>query len=136
MKTDAPLNLRYQAILNSIVRAYIETGEQEVFPERMVAGEVIYVPSADLAAAGLAPPGFTVMSPPGTPSGEPTTRAMQAVAPEYDEWAAFFAAGAAIRSAVEAGAVSAVSTRVADDQLRAAEQFFALVENSLGLLAA
>src|SRR5207248_5559098 len=25
---------------------------------------------------------FTVMTPPGTPSGEPTTRAMQAVAPE------------------------------------------------------
>src|SRR5258707_5522404 len=27
MRTAAPLNLRYQEILNSIVRAYIETGE-------------------------------------------------------------------------------------------------------------
>src|SRR5919205_210415 len=27
MSTGAPLNLRYQEILNSIVRAYIETGE-------------------------------------------------------------------------------------------------------------
>ena len=26
----------------------LETGEQQVFPERMVAGEVIYVPAADL----------------------------------------------------------------------------------------
>jgi hypothetical protein len=61
---------------------------------------------------------------------------LQAVAPELGEWAAYFAAGATARAAVEAGAVSAVSPRVADDQLRAAEQFLALVESSLGLLAA
>src|SRR6202011_2384116 len=43
----------------------LETGEQEVFPERMVAGEVIYVPAADLSRVGLAPEGFSVM---GVPS--------------------------------------------------------------------
>lgn len=57
-------------------------------------------------------------------------------APEYAEWARYFAAGAPVRAAVEAGAVSAVTDRAADDQLRAAGEFLALVESSLGLLAA
>lgn len=58
------------------------------------------------------------------------------VAPEHADWAALFAAGASVRAAVEAGAISAVSPRAADDQLRAAEQFLALVEGSAGMLAA
>lgn len=61
---------------------------------------------------------------------------LERVAPEYAEWAAYFAAGASVRAAIEAGAVSAVSVRSADDQLRAAGEFLALVEDSLGLLAA
>jgi hypothetical protein len=58
------------------------------------------------------------------------------VAPEHRDWAAYFAAGAPVRAAVEAGALSAVSARAADDQLRAAEQFLAVVEGSAGMLAA
>ena len=58
------------------------------------------------------------------------------VAPEHETWATYFAAGAATRAAIEAGAVSAVTARAADDQLRAALEFLALVEGSLGLLAA
>lgn len=61
---------------------------------------------------------------------------LEKVAPEYAEWAALFAAGAPLRAAVEAGAVSAVTTRAADDQVRAATEFLALVDDSLGLLAA
>jgi hypothetical protein len=61
---------------------------------------------------------------------------LERVAPEHAEWAAYFAAGASIRAAVEAGAISAVSSRSADDQLRAATEFLSLVEGSLGLLAA
>ena len=61
---------------------------------------------------------------------------LQRVAPEHGEWASYFAAGAPVRAAVEAGAVSAVTARAADDQLRAATEFLAVVENSLGLLAA
>ncbi|MCU1659358.1 MAG: hypothetical protein JWO57_4014 [Pseudonocardiales bacterium] len=60
---------------------------------------------------------------------------VETVAPELAEWALFFAAAAPARAAVEAGAVSAVSGRDADDQLRAAEQFLIIVESSLGLLA-
>lgn len=60
---------------------------------------------------------------------------VESVAPEFSEWAGYFAAGATTRAAVEAGAVSAVSARDADDQLRAAGEFLMLVEDSLGLLA-
>jgi hypothetical protein len=60
---------------------------------------------------------------------------VEVVAPEFGEWAGYFAAGAAKRAAVEAGALSVVSEREADDQLRAAAEFLALVEQSLGLLA-
>jgi hypothetical protein len=58
------------------------------------------------------------------------------VAPEYSDWATFFASGATVRAAIEAGALSAVSPRAADDQVRAATDFLAIVETSLGLLAA
>jgi hypothetical protein len=56
------------------------------------------------------------------------------VAPGLSEWAAFFAAGAPLRAAVEAGAYNAVSSRQADDLLRAAGEFVLLVEASLGML--
>ena len=57
------------------------------------------------------------------------------VAPEFDDWVRYFAAGAAARAAVEAGSLGAVSARDADDQLRAAGEFLRVVEQSLGLLA-
>jgi hypothetical protein len=55
------------------------------------------------------------------------------IAPELTEWAAFFAAGADRRAAVEAGRVETFPVREADDQLRAAETFVQLVEAGLGL---
>jgi HEPN superfamily protein len=55
------------------------------------------------------------------------------VAPDLGEWAGFFAAGAAKRAAAEAGIPRVVTARDADDLLRAAEQFTAVVEVSLGL---
>ena len=58
------------------------------------------------------------------------------VAPEHAAWAAYFAAGASVRAAVDAGAVSAVSPRAADDQLRAAAEFLVIVEGTVGMLAA
>lgn len=61
---------------------------------------------------------------------------IDSVAPELSEWAAFFAAGAPLRAAVEAGALNAVGARAADDQVRAATDFLDLVESTLGVLAA
>ena len=55
------------------------------------------------------------------------------VAPELTEWASFFAAGAAKRAAAEAGSTRAVTEREADDLVRDADRFLAVVEQSLGL---
>jgi hypothetical protein len=55
------------------------------------------------------------------------------IAPEFTEWASFFAAGATKRAAAEAGSRRAVSEREADDLVRDADRFLALVETSLGL---
>jgi len=55
------------------------------------------------------------------------------IAPEFTEWASFFSAGAAKRAAAEAGSRRAVTEREADDLVRDADRFLALVETSLGL---
>ena len=55
------------------------------------------------------------------------------VAPELTEWATFFAAGAGKRAAAEAGSRRSVSAREADDLVRDADRFLAVVEQSLGL---
>jgi len=55
------------------------------------------------------------------------------VAPEFSEWATFFAAGASKRAAAEAGIPRVVTDQEADDLLRAAEQFVAVVEVALGV---
>ena len=56
------------------------------------------------------------------------------VAPELAEWAQFFAGGAAKRAAAEAGSTRAVSEREADDLVREADRFLAVVERALGLV--
>lgn len=56
---------------------------------------------------------------------------LSSVAPEYGEWAAFFAAHSATRSAVEAGVRGRVSQRDADDMVRQADLFLALVTRTV-----
>ena len=56
---------------------------------------------------------------------------LRAVAPELGEWADFFAAGARKRAAAEAGLAGAVTSREADDLLRDAEAFLAVIEVTL-----
>jgi hypothetical protein len=56
------------------------------------------------------------------------------VAPELEEWARFFASGAAKRAAAEAGSTRAVTEREADDLVRDADRFLGIVEQSLGLV--
>jgi hypothetical protein len=55
------------------------------------------------------------------------------VAPELTEWATFFAGGASKRAAAEAGSTRAVTEREADDLVRDADRFLAVVEQALGL---
>lgn len=54
---------------------------------------------------------------------------LAAVAPELGDWAQYFAAGAAQRAAVEAGAWRSVTPRDADDLLRAVQEFYGLAES-------
>ena len=56
------------------------------------------------------------------------------VAPELAEWAEFFASGAGKRAAAEAGSSRAVTERDADDLVRDADRFLAVVEHALGLV--
>ena len=53
------------------------------------------------------------------------------VAPEFAEWAAFFAAGSAKRQAAEAGLDRWVSPREADDMVRQVSAFLDLVDEAL-----
>lgn len=54
------------------------------------------------------------------------------VAPEFGEWAAFFAAGASKRAVAEAG-VACVSSREADDLVRDVDAFLSRIASALGL---
>src|SRR5947207_5449315 len=60
----------------------LETGEQQVFSERMVAGEVIYVPAEDLTQVGLAPEGFSAIPIPAPGVIETAPGSLVAIAPE------------------------------------------------------
>jgi len=53
------------------------------------------------------------------------------VAPEFGEWAAFFAAGSAKRQAAEAGIHRLVTAREADDMVRQVAAFLDLVDEAL-----
>src|SRR4051794_11964970 len=56
------------------------------------------------------------------------------VAPGLADWATFFSAGAAKRAAAEAGSTRAVTAAEADQLVRDADRFLAVVEESLGLV--
>jgi len=85
------------------------------------------------AAAVLA----TRTQPTMTAARRPTSawRLLADVAPELAEWAGCFAAGAGKRAAAQAGLRSAVTARDADDLLRDAQTFLALVEVTIGVLS-
>lgn len=53
------------------------------------------------------------------------------VAPEFAEWAAFFASGSAIRQQAQAGLGRMLSTRVVDDMVRQSAQFIELVRTTV-----
>lgn len=91
--------------------------------------------AAHLAALRAAAAVLAARARPGRARGGPRSAwtLLAGVAPELCEWAAFFAAGASRRAAVEAGLTAAVSARDADDLLRQADAFLALVTRTLDL---
>lgn len=63
-------------------------------------------------------------------------RLLPDAAPELTQWSAFFAATAAKRQAAEAGVLTAADATEADDLMRAAQTFVAVVETTLGIAPA
>jgi hypothetical protein len=93
-----------------------------------------HVAALRAAAALLAARARPVASPSGRRRPQKNAWVLLAeVAPELTEWATFFAAGAAKRAAAEAGSTRAVTEREADDLVRDADRFLAVVEQALGL---
>jgi SAV_6107-like HEPN len=116
------------ALLQAARRGLAESAEATVPAGRYVAAHL----SALRAAAAL----LATREPVGAGRrGRP--RSVWVLLPEADpalsEWAAFFAAGAGKRAAAEAGLPRAVTGREAEELLRDAEIFVALVEDTLGL---
>jgi len=89
--------------------------------------------AAHLAALRSAAAVLAVRGRPSTRRPASAWEVLPRVAPELAEWAAFFAAGAPRRAAVEAGRVDVVTCREADDLLRDAATFADLVAGLLGV---
>jgi hypothetical protein len=60
----------------------LETGERQIFPERMIAGEVIWVSEAELRRANLLPPDYAAPEPADTDISPGATGALRVIAPE------------------------------------------------------
>ena len=92
-----------------------------------------HVAALRATAALLAARATPVLGKRGRPQQRNAWVLLAEIAPELAEWATFFSAGAAKRAAAEAGSRRAVTEREADDLVRDADRFLALVETHLGL---
>ncbi|MDQ6875113.1 MAG: SAV_6107 family HEPN domain-containing protein [Actinomycetota bacterium] len=118
------------ALLTQARRALVEASTVDRPAERYSAAHLAALRAAAAILAARARPAAAGARRPSRPTSAWTL--LCAVAPEMAEWAGFFAAGAAKRAAAEAGMPRAVTAREADDLLRDAETFLAVVETSLG----
>ena len=122
----APAALRLLATSRAALR---EAQRAESAPERYATAHLAALRAAAAVLAARARPS-------DARARRPTSAwvLLSGVAPELGEWAAYFAAGADKRAAALAGMRSAVTPREADDLLRDAMTFLALVETTIGLL--
>lgn len=94
--------------------------------------------AAHIAALRAAASVLALRARPATaPPRRPTSAwvLLDRVAPELADWSAYFADSASRRAAIEAGSISVVNERDADDLLRAAGEFIAIVERMAGVLS-
>jgi hypothetical protein len=90
--------------------------------------------AAHLAALRAAAAILAVRGRPGTRGGPRSVwEVLPRLAPQLEEWAAFFAATATRRAAVEVGRGGVITSRDADDLLRDAENFRQIIETDLGV---
>ena len=114
-------------------RAALREADRAVAPgERYAFAHLSALRAAAAVLAARARPS----DPKSTRARRPTSAwvLLSGVAPELTECAAYFAAGADKRAAAEAGLRSAVTAREADDLVRDATTFLALVETTIGVL--
>ncbi|GAA1605485.1 hypothetical protein GCM10009789_69250 [Kribbella sancticallisti] len=114
-------------------RARAALAEAREADDHLIRYSSAHVAALRIAAAVLAVRARPVRSGPRRRVQRNAWVLLSEVAPEFGEWASFFAAGATQRAAAEAGLERAVTTREADDLVRAVETFYALVESSLHL---
>src|SRR3954463_14524310 len=113
-------------------RAAISLHEAMTAPEASLRYACAHVAALRATAALIA----ARATPTGTPRRGRQKNAwvlLAEIAPELGGGAAFFPGGAAKRAAAEAGSRRAVTEREADDLVRDADRFLAVVEESLGL---
>ena len=103
-------------LLVAAQRGLVEATYAETAAERYVGAHLAALRSAAAVLAARAQPAK------GRARLRSVWSVLPAVAPEFTEWAQFFAASAAKRSAAEAG-LRVVTQREADDLLRDAETF-------------
>ena len=128
---------RSSAFLPAATHSYLERAAESLreaitssaVPERYAHAHV----SALRATAALLAARARPVTPPRRKPQKNAWVLLAEVAPELAEWAGFFAAGAGKRAAAESGSRRAVTEREADDLVRDADRFLALVEGSLGL---
>jgi hypothetical protein len=116
-------------VLDLLAAARRGLGEAMVEPrpgERYAAAHLAALRGAAAVLAARAHPA------PGRRGPRSAWELLALAAPEMTEWATFFSAGAGKRAAAEAG-LDVVSSREADDLLRDAETFLALVDTTLGV---
>ncbi|GAB3819908.1 SAV_6107 family HEPN domain-containing protein [Kribbella italica] len=114
-------------------RARAALAEARETSDHLIRYSTAHVAALRLAAAVLAVRARPVRSGPRRRVQRNAWVLLAEVAPEFSEWASFFAAGASQRAAAEAGLERAVSIREADDLIREVETFYGLVEESLHL---
>jgi hypothetical protein len=132
VSVDFPTQPIRPAVPASVLRLLTEAeqglveAEQETDPGRRFASA--YLCALRASAAVLAQRGR-----PHRGRSRPTSvwTLLASVAPEFREWAAFFAAGSATRASVQAGITRAVSPRAADDLVRQTAQFIDLVRRAI-----
>ena len=130
MATTAPVPSAALDLLGQARRGIVEAVSATLPHERYAAAHLAALRAAAAVLAARARP-LEVRSRSRGPRN--AWALLTRVAPELSEWAAFFAAGAAKRAAAEAGLTRSVSAREADDLVRDAETFLALVETTLGV---
>lgn len=117
-----------------VAGGYLARADSALAEARLAVEHTDRYASAHMAALRAAAAVLAVRGRPHSRRGQRNAWVLlSVVAPELGEWAAFFAAGSAKRSAAEAGRSKAVTTREADDLLRDATQFVEVVGRCLRL---